>query len=200
MLKEAVDAGKQDLFVFQEQSFLERQKFSSRENIRNFIVNSTIKYNAKGPFIDVACGYRTSKPEVGKVLRKLDNYIAFDLFNLTDRVEEVNAMQNLQANAQNIPLDTNCAETLICVEALEHISDDIESMKEMRRILKGGGLLILSVPGIDVPAHEKNYQKDYRRYTKDQILSLLANNNFKPMEYEEKYFESKHINTFIVAR
>lgn len=201
MLKETTDSIKNGIFIFQEQSFLEKQKIPSRENIRNFIESSVNKHNAKAPFVDVACGYRTSKPEIDRIpIDKVSDYVAFDLFNLTDNVEEVDAIQNLQADAQNIPLSTDYAGTVICLEALEHISDAGKSVEEMRRILRPEGLLLLSIPGIDVPKHEKYYQKDYRRYTKNQISSLLVNNGFKLIDYEEKYFESKHINTLIVAK
>ena len=188
------------MLAVQDQIFFGKQKIPSRENIRDFIVSSTIKYLPKSPFVDVACGYRTSEPEVSRALGKIEKYVAFDLVDLSDQVEDISAIQNLRADVRNIPLEANSVNTAICIEALEHISDDRRALEEIRRILQKDGLLFLTVPGIDVPKHEKSYQKDYGRYSSDELTSLLEQSNFKVIEFEEKFFSAKHINTLVVAR
>jgi ubiquinone/menaquinone biosynthesis C-methylase UbiE len=187
--------------VMEDEVFLERQKVPSRKNIRSFIFDSMVKYSPQPPFVDVACGYRTNGVEVQKVFKDLEKeYIAFDLLNLSGHVEDPNATQNLQADAKSIPLGENSVNAVICTEVLEHVFDDNTVLMEIRRVLQRDGLLFLTIPGIDVPKHEKLYQKDYRRYTNDALSSLLKKNNFEVIEMMEKFFKKKHINTLIVAK
>jgi len=200
MPQEALEIALDGMIAVQDQIFFEKQKIPTRENIRNFIVSSMIKYLPEPPFIDVACGYRTSEPEVSGALEKIEKYVAFDLVDLSDQIEDISAIQNLLADVSNIPLEANSVNTAICVEALEHISDDRRALEEIRRILQKDGLLFLTVPGIDVPKHEKSYQKDYGRYSSDGLTSLLKQSNFKVIELEKKFFGAKHINTLVVAR
>jgi len=46
----------------------------------------------------------------------------------------------------NIEYNDNCIDMVVCSEVLEHIQDDKKAINEMKRILKKGGILILTVP------------------------------------------------------
>lgn len=49
-------------------------------------------------------------------------------------------------NALNLPFANNCFDKVICSEVLEHIPDYKSVLKEIKRILKPGGILAASVP------------------------------------------------------
>ncbi len=183
--------------------FLDRLKSHSRANIRKFVSNCAAKWNLEKPFVDVACGYRTNQPEAMRphngVIDPL--YIAFDQTLNFDRLPEANAMPNLVADATNIPLPNASVGTVLCTEVLEHVPDDSIVIAEMFRILKRDGRLILTVPGIDVPKHEKPpYQIDYRRYNLDDLKRLLLKFKFKDVKTEEKFLDRKQINLLLTAR
>ena len=71
--------------------------------------------------------------------RKLNNleYITADLFS---------PLADIKMDIQNIPLDDNSFDVVICNHVLEHIDDEFKAVSEVYRILKPGGWAILQVP------------------------------------------------------
>lgn len=71
-------------------------------------------------------------------------------------------------------------DTVICVNVLEHIRDDIAALQRMESLLARGGYLLLLVP-----AHLKLYgaydQLDghFRRYSRDYLKIILRQTNFE---------------------
>jgi SAM-dependent methyltransferase len=69
---------------------------------------------------------------------------AFDLFPEYFKLDKV---QCKRADlTKNIPLEDNHADWLICQEGFEHISDQFAVFKEINRVLKPGGNLLVTVP------------------------------------------------------
>ena len=81
----------------------------------------------------------------------------------------------------------NSFDVTICLDVLEHIEDDAQTLQEINRILKPGGLLFIMVPAFqflwglqDVVAHH------FRRYNFDEIKKLTSD---KPwMTVYKSYF------------
>ena len=68
----------------------------------------------------------------------------------------------------------------MALDIIEHIDEDLSAVKELNRILKPGGRLILTVPAFqflwtnhDLALHHK------RRYTRSGILSILRLGGFE---------------------
>ncbi len=55
-------------------------------------------------------------------------------------------LAHLHFDVQQIPLDDNYADVIICNHLLEHVDDDRKAMQELHRILKPGGWGILLSP------------------------------------------------------
>ncbi len=47
---------------------------------------------------------------------------------------------------ESIPLPDACADCVTCFTVLEHVEDELATLNEMRRLLRPGGRLLLSVP------------------------------------------------------
>lgn len=183
--------------------FLEELKPVSRSSIRTFVSNCASRFNLARPLVDVACGYRTNQPEAVRSHNGIIDplYIAFDYTLNFDRPPESNASSNLVADATNIPLPDISVGTILCTEVLEHVPDDQAVVAEISRILKQGGRLILTLPGKDVPKHEKlPHQKDYRRYNHDDVREMLIKYRFENIEVDEIYLDGKQINLLITAQ
>jgi len=90
---------------------------------------------------------------------------------------------------------------VICTELLEHTEDDNLVMAEISRVTKKGGLLILTLPGIHIPKHERPpYQIDRRRYTQESINTMLAKHGFTALLFEKKTLFNLEINLLFIAQ
>lgn len=49
---------------------------------------------------------------------------------------------------QRLPIETGCADIILCQEGIEHLPNQLFALLEFRRILKPKGLLILTTPNI----------------------------------------------------
>jgi ubiquinone/menaquinone biosynthesis C-methylase UbiE len=52
----------------------------------------------------------------------------------------------LEASAEDIPFDGNTFDTILCSHVLEHVQDEQQSLREMKRVLKDDGVLIIGMP------------------------------------------------------
>jgi len=72
-------------------------------------------------------------------------------------------------------------DTIIIMEVLEHVADPVRAGKEIHRILKSGGRVILSVPFI-FPLHDRPY--DFYRFTKYGLAHIFR--EFDHLEIRER--------------
>jgi SAM-dependent methyltransferase len=64
---------------------------------------------------------------------------------------------------------------IICTQTLQFIGDDVRAVAALRRGLRPGGVLLVTVPGVSqVVLDERNPWQDYRRYTPAGLRRLLA--------------------------
>lgn len=70
--------------------------------------------------------------------------------------------------------------TIVCINVLEHVKNDLQAIRNMYKLLKPGGRLILLVP-----AHAFLYSVidqsigHFRRYGKDELINILLQNGFE---------------------
>ena len=83
--------------------------------------------------------------------------------------------------AENIPLDDDSIDIVLCNQVLEHVLDSERSTHEIYRILKPGGLFIGSVPHVS-PIHLEPY--DFRRFTAIGLEKLLKDHGFSKITVE----------------
>jgi SAM-dependent methyltransferase len=80
---------------------------------------------------------------------------------------------------QPLPFSTDEFDTIVISEVLEHIANPELIWKEMARILKPGGKILLSVPFL-YKIHEAPY--DYFRYTRFALENFANKNNLQVLE------------------
>lgn len=75
-----------------------------------------------------------------------------------------------------IPVPDEHFDAILCIAVLEHVANPEEVMREMFRVLKPGGHLILEVPFLQ-PEHK--VPTDFQRYTRDGLELLVKKHGFR---------------------
>lgn len=78
----------------------------------------------------------------------------------------------LVADAAELPLDTDSIDLAVCFETIEHVERPERVFTELRRVLRPGGVLLVSSPNRGVsPPHNPHH---VREYTRDELAAELA--------------------------
>src|SRR5262249_904218 len=85
---------------------------------------------------------------------------------------------DLVASGNSIPFPKEHFDFVICAETLEHDKQPSPTPREIFRVTKPGGLVIVTVPGIGFPRHD--FPSDYWRFTTDGLALLFK--DFEIME------------------
>lgn len=87
----------------------------------------------------------------------------------------------IKAVSESIPFENNSFDVVYSSHVLEHVSSEIESLKEMKRVLKDDGVLIIGVPTATMAVI--NWISNFLFLTHIKIYSLL----FQKILNTEKY-------------
>lgn len=101
----------------------------------------------------------------------------------------------IQGDAMKLPLKDASFDRVLCSEVLEHVRDDRQSMAELVRVLKPGGLLAVSVPTYLTESIYWRISKDYcntsgghvRKYRAAEITGLLRQNDLRIYDIRHKH-------------
>ncbi len=80
----------------------------------------------------------------------------------------------------NIPVESSVVDAVLCTEVLEHVPDPIKAIEEISRILRSGGVLILTVP-LGSGLHQEPYHF-YGGYTPYFFHKVLTDFGFDKIE------------------
>ena len=162
-----------------------------RRNIRDFIQESIRKNKISGNVIDIGSGYRSNRIEILRINKELD-------VKTVDCNPNVGADFLLKAEFMDRIAD-NAYDCAVCTELLEHTENPIIVLKEIKRILKPDGLLVLSVP-FAVEIHERKSLKDYWRFTPSGLLLLLEQCGFHTIKIDMIGEKRAPINVMATAK
>ncbi len=91
--------------------------------------------------------------------------------------------QLIQANATKLPLPDNAFDLVSVLDALEHIKDDSGVIREARRVLRPGGLLLITVPAYQwLWSQHDEAIHHVRRYAKKELIKKLKESGFEIVE------------------
>ncbi|MBP7509979.1 MAG: class I SAM-dependent methyltransferase [Prolixibacteraceae bacterium] len=86
---------------------------------------------------------------------------------------------NVCSDVRKLPFSNDSFDCVLSFQVLEHVANPFEAMQEIGRILKPGGVLLLSVPHLS-RLHELPH--DYFRYTENGLLELAKSANLEVLE------------------
>ncbi len=139
-----------------------------------FLLDKQIKLVSKyvsGKVLDVGAG------EINRYGRyfKYDEYIRMDPRH-TEKAD-------LIGSADNIPLENESIDSVICTQVFEHLENPQNSADEIFRVMKKGGYLVVTVPQMN-ELHEEPY--DFFRYTKFGLESLFKKSGFEVVLIDQR--------------
>lgn len=123
-----------------------------------------VRANATGLVLDIGCADEWIKT----YLPPQCSYFALD-YPATGQALYA-ARPAMFADAANLPLADASVDTVLLLEVLEHLPEPRQSLAEIKRVLKPGGKLIMSMPFL-YPTHDAPH--DYQRYTLHGLEHVL---------------------------
>jgi SAM-dependent methyltransferase len=123
---------------------------------------------AQGVLLDYGCGGQTYR----KLFEpKVKRYIGADVATAANTKLDIVLLPN-----QQVPLSDGSVDTVLANQTLEHVSDTDFYLRECYRVLRSGGILILTAP-MQWRHHEVPY--DFFRFTKYGLIEVLKRNGFE---------------------
>lgn len=85
-----------------------------------------------------------------------------------------------QADAERIPFIDASFDAVLCGEVLEHLADDAAAVAGFYRVLKPGGICIVTVPAWPkLWTFCDDYAGHYRRYARDALVALFESSGLR---------------------
>lgn len=80
-----------------------------------------------------------------------------------------------RCDAAAVPVEDGCFDAILCTEVLEHLKEPIQVVREMARILRPGGRLILTAPlGSGIHQEPHHYYGGYTPYWYREFLAAAG--------------------------
>ena len=152
---------------------------AKRRLVRDWLDRTEFQFGNK-IYVDVGCG-------TGKMMEEMRDWKKWRLVTGLDSSDEAlsfcakrSRLKTIKANLEKeLPLADNWADVITCLDVVEHVRRDQFLLKECARVLKPGGILMVTVPAHqfmwtywdDVLGHK-------RRYSLNQLVNKLERAGF----------------------
>jgi len=178
------------------------ERVSSHDNSDNVIYQRhLVAYNKAseliyGNVLEVGCGEGYGIPLLAP---KADKYVAVDKFqtNLDEYVSQFPNVSFQQISVPPLPFEDETFDCVVTFQVIEHIEDDILMIKEMARVLKKNGLLILTTPNIKMSLTRNPWH--VREYTVQELHELICK-YFSENDMQGVYGNEKVMDYYIENR
>lgn len=152
--------------------------------IRTCLLKEIRKYIPfiEGDVLDFGCG---SKPY--KELFKFKSYVGLDFENEGHPHDE--ELIDVLYDGKNIPFENSQFDSILCTEVFEHIYELPDTIRELHRVLRKGGNILITCPFV-WKEHELPF--DFARYTLFALDHLMKKNGFVKLEHSKSanFFET----------
>lgn len=153
--------------------------------------NSALKFlapNKKEIILDAGCGEGDLSKRIAKKSKKV---YAVDISKKAfPRKNIANNLIFREGNIESLPFSNGYFDKIVCVETLEHVLNPKKAIKELHRVLKKDGILVLSYPTIDTNLINRlkyslkiskphSISEHITEWSYDQLIKNFKANNFK---------------------
>ena len=146
--------------------------------IRKKLYRAILKNAEKldGKMMDFGCGSKPYKP----LFHNATEYIGVDFAG--DGHSHVNENIDVFYDGKTLPFPDNTFDSILTTEVLEHVFNLEEILKELNRVLKSGGKILITLP---FAWNEHEMPNDFGRYTSVGFKAVLERNNFNILSMEK---------------
>ncbi len=140
----------------------------------------------KGKIIDIGCSEGTLTME----LAKSNEVVGVDLCTNALRIAKSKGLTVKEGNAYELPFPDNSFDIAHMSEVIEHILEPLRAMSEVKRVLKSGGVFVMTTPNctsfrdklLVLAGHMQAYSQHsehVRLYNKRLLEKLVKDSGFK---------------------
>jgi SAM-dependent methyltransferase len=122
----------------------------------------------RGKVLDVGCGLQPYRPWMDRAVE----YVGLDREGPLSKPDVVGTVDAL-------PFEDRSFDGVLSTQVFEHVADPSRAFRECARVLRAGGRLVLTVPGV-WPAHEAPH--DYWRFTRYGLERALREAGFDEID------------------
>lgn len=162
---------------FEEDIYIKLKNYLYNYRLRKFSIEKLFKRETSELILEVGSG-------VSPVMTKTSRIIYSDLSPTAIQVLKRTHGKGhyVVADGINLPFKSNIFSHAICSEMLEHVANDVAVLKEVARVMRSSGHLIVTFP------HRKFYftmddrfVNHYRRYEISEMQDKLKQSGFRPI-------------------
>ena len=128
--------------------------------------------------LDCGCG---TGYNLQQVLRPFGRTFGFDFNPDAIRRSRVSGRPIVRADIQHIPFRENTFDLATSFDVVQSVPDDRAALREMGRVLRPGGSVMLNVTALDVlRGDHSDVWGELRRYTRDRAEALIRSAGLEP--------------------
>lgn len=127
-------------------------------------------HRLSGDVLDIGC----SDKALARHLPKDCRYVGLDYYATVHTIYGTHP--DVYGDACRLPLRNGCMDAVMLFEVLEHVPDPRDALAEISRVLRPGGMLLLSVPFM-YPIHNAPF--DFHRFTRYALRHSLQQHGFE---------------------
>lgn len=145
--------------------------------------------NLKGKtVVDIGCSFGWLEKEL--LSQKPKNIVGIDVSGKALGFAKKNVPQAnfFQQEKDTLPLKDNFADIVILFDVIEHVKNEQHTLKEINRILKKGGKLLLTTPNFQILSNvlDLGWYFGHKHFKDKQILTLLKNTGFETTSHTKR--------------
>lgn len=124
----------------------------------------------RGVVLDVGCAHQELRPFLGTQV----TYIGLDYPPVSS--ERYGTTADVYGDAGALPFASGVVDCVALLDVLEHLPEPERALREIARVLKRGGRLVLQVPFL-YPLHDEPH--DFQRWTIHGLHRILVSSGFR---------------------
>lgn len=161
--------------------------FRGRQRVLESILSRKLDGTAPKRILSVGCGPAEGLQWLTQFTNAGGKVVGLDVEPLHARSS--GDIQFVVGSLEHAPLEDHSFDAVLALDVLEHLDDDGAGLREVSRLLKPGGLLLITVPALpSLWGGQDLISEHRRRYTKRSLQRLFESSGLR--DYRITYFNT----------